>query len=86
MILLQNYLDDYSKRADTENIKIKVLGDITALSEGLQKSINRAIEKTAENWKSTNKTVVIMQEVQLKIRKEHVVRTKSWAWEDIRKV
>ena len=39
MILLQKYLDDYSKRADTENIKVKVLGDITRLSEGMQKSI-----------------------------------------------
>ena len=25
MLLLQNYLDDYSKRADTENIKVKIL-------------------------------------------------------------
>ena len=39
MMLLQNYLDDYSKRADTENIKVKILGDISALSEGMQKSI-----------------------------------------------
>lgn len=37
MILLQNYLDDYSKRADTENIKVKVLGDISVLSDGMQK-------------------------------------------------
>ena len=49
MLLLKNYLDDYSKRADTENIKIKVLGDISALSKGLQKSINDAIERTKDN-------------------------------------
>ncbi|MBR3133452.1 MAG: isoprenyl transferase [Clostridia bacterium] len=49
MILLKNYLDDYSKRADTENIKIRVLGDITALSKGLQKSINKSIERTKNN-------------------------------------
>lgn len=49
MLLLQNYLDDFSKRADTENIKIKVLGDITALSKGLQNSINKAIERTKDN-------------------------------------
>ena len=24
MMLLQNYLDDYAKRADTENIKVKI--------------------------------------------------------------
>ena len=36
MLLLQTYLDDYSKRADTENIRVKILGNISALSEGLQ--------------------------------------------------
>ena len=49
MILLQNYLNDFSKRADTENIKIKVLGDISVLSKGMQKSINKAIERTKDN-------------------------------------
>ena len=49
MLLLRNYLDDYSKRADTENIKINVLGDIFALDEGLQKSINNAIQRTINN-------------------------------------
>lgn len=49
MLLLQNYLDDYSKRADTENIKVKVLGDISALSEKMQKSINRCMERTKDN-------------------------------------
>ena len=49
MMLLQSYLDDYSKRADTENIKINVLGDITRLSESMQKSINKCMERTKEN-------------------------------------
>ncbi len=49
MLLLQNYLDDYSKRADTENIKVKILGDITALSSGMQKSINKCMERTKDN-------------------------------------
>ena len=49
MMLLQNYLDDYSKRADTENIRVKILGDITALSEGMQKSINKCMERTKDN-------------------------------------
>lgn len=49
MILLQNYLNDFSKRADTENIKIKVLGDISVLSKGMQNSINKAIERTKAN-------------------------------------
>lgn len=49
MLLLQNYLDDYSKRADTENIKVKILGDISALSEGMQKSIKKCMERTKDN-------------------------------------
>ncbi len=49
MTLLQNYLDDYAKRADTENIKVKVLGDISALSEGMQKSIEKCVERTKSN-------------------------------------
>ncbi len=49
MLLLQNYLSDYAKRADTENIKIKVLGDITKFPEGTQKSIKECIERTKNN-------------------------------------
>lgn len=49
MLLLQNYLDDYSKRADTENIKVKILGDISALSTGMQKSIRNCMERTKNN-------------------------------------
>lgn len=49
MLLLQNYLDDYSKRADTENIKVKVLGDITSLPQGMQKSIKNCMERTENN-------------------------------------
>lgn len=49
MLLLQNYLADYAKRADTENIRIKVLGDITKFPEGTQKSIKQCIERTKSN-------------------------------------
>lgn len=49
MTLFQSYLDDYSKRADSENIKVKVLGDITALSQGMQKSIINCMERTKNN-------------------------------------
>jgi len=49
MMLLQNYLDDYSKRADSENIKVKILGDITALSQSMQKSIIDCMERTKNN-------------------------------------
>jgi undecaprenyl diphosphate synthase len=49
MMLLQNYLDEYSKRADTENIRVKILGDISALTEGMQKSIKKCMERTKDN-------------------------------------
>jgi len=49
MLLLQNYLDEYSKRADTENIKINILGDITRLPNGMQKSITKCIQRTKNN-------------------------------------
>ena len=49
MTLLRNYLDDYTKRADTENIKIGVAGDMEPLNEGLRKSIANAIEMTKNN-------------------------------------
>lgn len=49
MALLQSYLDDYSKRADSENIKVKILGDITALAPKMQKSIKECMERTKGN-------------------------------------
>ena len=36
MLLLQNYIEDYSKRADSENIKVKFLGDTTAFNKKMQ--------------------------------------------------
>ena len=49
MLLLQNYLVDYGKRADSENIKIQILGDITKFPDGTQKSIKDCIERTKNN-------------------------------------
>ena len=49
MLLMQNYLDDYAKRADTENIKVQFLGDTTKLSPSMQKSIAKCIERTKNN-------------------------------------
>ena len=46
MILLKNYLKKFSKDANKENIRIKILGNIDNLEKGLKKSINEAIEKT----------------------------------------
>ena len=53
MQLLKSYLDSYSKRANTENIRIKVIGDMSALSKDLQQSITNAIERTKNNTGTT---------------------------------
>ena len=49
MSLLRFYLDKFAKRADTENIRIKVLGDIEVLDKGLKESILKAIYRTKTN-------------------------------------
>ena len=53
MLLLRTYLEDYSKRANTENIRIKILGDITAMPKDMQKSINNCMERTKTNTGTT---------------------------------
>ena len=49
MLLLQNYIDDYSKRADSENIRVKFLGDWTVLKPRMQKGIQDCMERTKNN-------------------------------------
>ncbi len=49
MFLFQSYLNDYSKRADSENIKVKFLGDKKALSKAMQKSMEECVERTKNN-------------------------------------
>ena len=49
MSLLENYLDEFSKEADTENIVIKVLGRRKELSENLLMKIDETIERTKNN-------------------------------------
>ena len=49
MNLMQNYLDDYSKRADSENIKVKILGSRQGLSEKMCNLIDKCMERTKNN-------------------------------------
>lgn len=49
MLLLENYLNKFAKKADSENFKINVIGDIKKLSVGMQKSISSCIERTKNN-------------------------------------
>ena len=49
MLLLQNYIEEYSKRADSENIRVKFLGDWTVLKPKMQKGIQDCMERTKNN-------------------------------------
>ena len=49
MLLFQNYIENYSKRADSENIKIKFLGDLKRLNLKLQKGIADCENRTKLN-------------------------------------
>ncbi len=49
MMLFQSYLDDYAKRADTENIKVKIVGNREGLSERMKSSIVKCMERTKDN-------------------------------------
>jgi len=46
MLLLKNYLKKFSKNANKENVRIKILGNIESLEDGLKKSIEEAVERT----------------------------------------
>lgn len=49
MLLLQNYLDDFAKKADAENIRIKMLGNREGLSDGLINKIDSTVARTKNN-------------------------------------
>ena len=49
MIILRNYLDKFLNRESLRNIKIRVLGNIDNLDNGLQTSINKIVEKSKDN-------------------------------------
>lgn len=49
MAILRVYINSFLKEADKQNIRLKILGDISTLSKGLQKSINKAVEITKDN-------------------------------------
>lgn len=48
MGLLQMYVNDFLNDKELENIKINVLGDVSKLEPGLQKSIQKAINRTKD--------------------------------------
>ena len=49
MLLLRAYIDKLLKRTTSNNIKIKVLGDIEKIDEGLRNDILKIVESTKNN-------------------------------------
>ncbi len=49
MSLFQSYLDDYSQRADSENIKVKIIGNKKGLSNKMISSIEKCMDRTKNN-------------------------------------
>ena len=78
MMLLKNYLKKFSKNANKENIRIKILGDISNLEEGLKKSIEEAVERTkngtgltlniAFNYGGRNEITNAVKKIALKVK------------------
>ena len=66
MFLFQSYLNNYSKRADSENIKVKFLGDKKALSKAMQKSMEECVGITfniAINYGGRDEIVKAMKKI-----------------------
>ncbi len=49
MNLLSKYIKDFDKKNDVDNIKVRIIGDITKLRQDLQEGIIRIQEKTKNN-------------------------------------
>lgn len=49
MNLMMNYLESYSKRADSENIKVKIIGNRQGLSDKMNDLIDKCMERTKDN-------------------------------------
>ena len=78
MLLLKNYLKRFSKNANKEDIRIKILGDISNLEDGLKKSIEEAVERTkngtgltlniAFNYGGRNEITNAVKKIALKVK------------------
>ena len=49
MILLKTYIEKFLNKDSLRNIRIRLLGNIDGLDEGLRKSINRIVENSKDN-------------------------------------
>ncbi len=82
MTLLQNYLDDYSKRANSENIKVKIIGKKEGLSSKMIEKIEKCMERTknntgitfniALNYGGRDEIVNVVKEIATKVSKNEI--------------
>lgn len=82
MGLFQSYLDDYSKRADSENIKVKIIGSREGLSDKMKKSIEQCMERTknntgivfniALNYGGRDELIKAVQEIATKVQNKEI--------------
>lgn len=49
MLLLKSYVDKFLDRSNANNIRVRVLGDISRLDEKLRESIEKIVKKSEEN-------------------------------------
>lgn len=49
LLLLKSYVDKFLKKANNNNIRVRILGDIERLDKGLKDSINEIVEKSSKN-------------------------------------
>ena len=49
MLLLKSYVDRFLKKVSTNNIRIRVLGDLDKLDDGLKTSIKQLIQESGKN-------------------------------------
>lgn len=49
MLLLKTYVDKFLKRANTNNIRVRVLGDLERLDKGLRESIEKIVAESSTN-------------------------------------
>lgn len=53
MNLLEKYIQDFDKKMKDKNVRVRLLGDITRLPEGLQQGIREIEERTKNNTELT---------------------------------
>ena len=49
MKIFRFYIDKFAKKVNSSNIRLKILGDIEALEDGLKNAMKNVMEKTKDN-------------------------------------